>query len=237
MLSFAYGWYDLEAQEIGPIKCVSLGQDRKFRAGSTNDSYVVSRLWRLFDQAQVIVGQNHERFDIKRANERFFVHGFTPPSPSSTIDTKRVWNKYMSGSASLKYMARKADVALKGDAGGFATWLGCMGNVEAAWKRMEEYNIADVAATAGVFTKLIPWIEHPTSNVVNFGHWKPGLVTCKKCGNAAERDDIGSAFVRRGFHGTGASRFQTLRCRKCGGYSRWWQREPQRRPEDKVYLR
>ncbi len=233
MLSFAYGWYDIEKQKIGRIDFVSCEQDPAFEAGSDNDVHVNYSLWDLFDEAEVIVGQNHERFDIKKANERFFVHGKTPPSPYATIDTKRIWNRNFAGSAALKYMARKADVALKEDAGGFGTWKGCMDNDPKAWAKMRRYNIADVRATAEVYTRLIPWIDSPTSNVVNFGLWSPGQTTCKKCANTW--DDLG--FVKRGFHGTGASRFQTICCRKCGGYSREYSRIPQRLDEDKVYLR
>jgi hypothetical protein len=102
---------------------------------------------------------------------------------------------------------------------------------------MEDYNRQDVVATAQVFTRLIPWIDHPTSQTVNFGHWRTGRVTCKKCMNFAEVDDVTSQFVYRGEHPTNASVYQTLQCKKCGGYTRWWQRNSQRRPEDKVFLR
>lgn len=50
-----------------------------------------------------------------------------------------------------------------------------------------------------------------------------------------ERGGLG--FVRRGFHGTGASRFQTVMCKKCKGYSRLYQRVPQRHNDDKTFLR
>lgn len=233
MLSFAYGWYDIDNQEIGPIDFVSCGQDPTFKAGSDDDSYVASKLWRLFDQADVIIGQNHERFDIKKANERFFVHNMMPPSPYSTIDTKRVWNKSFAGSAALKYMARKADVALKQSNRGFSLWLDCMNNDPQGWAEMEEYNRADVVATAEVYTRLIPWVDSPTSNVVNFGHWHQGEVTCKKCGNTEDQ----AGFVKRGKHRTAASVFQTLECKKCGGYSREYQRIPQRHDDDKTFLR
>ena len=233
MLSFAYGWYDIEAQEIGPIDFVSLQQDPEFEPMSQNDKHVVTVLWHLFDQAEIVVGQNHERFDIKKANERSFIHGYGPPSPYSTLDTKRIWNRNFSGSAALKYMARKADVALKSENVGFPLWKGCMNNEPERWEQMEEYNRADVVATSEVFTKLIPWIDHPTSNVVNFGHWKRGTVTCTKCMNTENEQ----GFISRGYHRTKASQFQTLQCKKCGGYARKYQRVPQRHEADKTFLR
>jgi len=236
MLSFAYGWYDINKQELGPIQFLCLADDPNFTAGSTDDSRLVASLWRLFDEAEVIVGQNHERFDIKKANERFFVHHMTPPSPYVTIDTRRIWNRNFSGSAKLKYMARKADVALKETNRGFSLWQDCMNNIGSAWAEMKQYNVADVKATAELYTRLLPWIDSPTSNTVNFGHWKQGDWTCKKCMNTTE-DRGGEGFVKRGFHRTAASVFQTVQCRKCQGYSRLYQRIPQRHQDDKTFLR
>jgi hypothetical protein len=233
MLSFAYGWYDIEKQKLGRIQFVSCEQDPRFEAGSDLDIHVVYTLHELFDQAEIIVGQNHERFDLKKANERFFIYGLLPPSPYATLDTKRIWKRNFSGSASLKYMARKADVALKESAGGFGTWLGCMNNDPKAWAKMKRYNIADVRATAEVFTRLIPWTDSLQSRTVNFGHYKPGEMTCPRCMNTWDEE----GFVKRGFHGTGASRFQTLECRKCGAFPRDYTRVSQRKPEDKVVLR
>jgi hypothetical protein len=236
MLSFAYGWYDIESQTLGPVQWVGMSQDPKFKAWSEDDRYVLSRLWELFDNADVIIGQNHERFDIKKANERFFIHKMPPPSPYATIDTRRIWNRAFSGSAALKYMARKADVALKQSNRGFELWKDCMANVQAGWDEMEAYNIADVVATAEVYTRLIPWVDTPVSNVVNFGHWAQGAWACKKCMNK-DKDRGGLGFQRRGFHRTGASVFQTVMCKKCEGYSRLYQRVPQRHESDKTFLR
>lgn len=236
MLSFAYGWYDIETQTLGPVQWVGLPQDPKFKAWSADDSYIINRLWTLFDEAEIVVGQNHERFDMKKGQERMFIHKMTPPAPYATLDTKRIWKQNFSGSASLKYMTRKADVAMKQPNRGFEMWKDCMADVAQGWTEMEEYNVADVVATAELFTRLIPWIDTPISRTVNFGHYKPGDWTCKKCMNQVkERGGLG--FVRRGFHGTGASRFQTVMCKKCKGYSRLYQRVPQRHNDDKTFLR
>lgn len=233
MLSFAYGWYDLETQTLGEVDWVGMNRYPGYKPNSDDDREVVRRLWELFDQADVIVGQNHERFDIKKANERFFIHGMLPPSPYATIDTKRVWTQNFSGSSALKYTTRKADVALKQSNRGFALWLDCIGGDETGWREMKQYNVADVVATAELYTRLIPWVETKYSRTVNFGHWRTGKLTCPNCGNT--EDDKG--FQKRGFHGTGASRFQTYRCKKCGKYSRDYRRVPQRHADDKVLLR
>ena len=233
MLSFAYGWYNLDKQKLGPIQFVSCQEDPAYEAGSDLDVHVAYTLWELFDQAEVVVGQNHERFDIKKSNSCFIKHGLGPPSPFATIDTMRVWKQNFGSPASLKYMARRADVALKESSGGFDTWKGCMANEDWAWRKMRQYNRADVKTTAEMYTKLLPWVDHLTSRRVNYGLWNPGVFTCPKCGNTW--DDMG--FVKRGFHGTGASRFQTLECRKCGGYPRDYKRISQREDDEKVRLR
>lgn len=233
MLSFAYGWYDLRTQKIGPVQWVSINQDPKFKPWSADDSSVIDRLWTLFDQAEVVVGQNHERFDMKKGQERMFIHKMLPPSPYATLDTKRIWKQNFSGSASLKYMTRKADVAMKQPNRGFEMWKDCMANVPQGWAEMEEYNVADVVATAELFTRLIPWINPKVSRTVNFGLWYLGKFACTNCGNTEDED----GFQKRGFHGTGASRYQTYLCKRCGAYPRDYQRVPQRHYDDKAFLR
>ncbi|NIV78732.1 MAG: hypothetical protein GWN39_08225 [Thermoplasmata archaeon] len=69
--------------------------------------------------------------------------------------------------------------------------------------------------------------------MVNFGHWKTGKLTCPSCGNTEDE----KGFQSRGYHGTGASRFKTYMCKKCGAYPRDYQRVPQRHETDKVFLR
>lgn len=227
MLSFAYGWYDYEKQKLGPVQYVGMDMDKKFKPWSDNDTYVVERLWHLFDEADIIIGQNHERFDIRKANERFFIHKMPPPAPYMTVDLKKHYSRAFAGSASLRYMTRKADVALKQGNSGWEMWKGCMGGVRKYWKEMRTYNIADVVATAELYTEMLPWIgqlgkpSHP-----NMGHWiksDDGFV-CPNCGNKSKAEG-GKGFQRRGYYYTAAYRYPKMLCLSCGSYRKNYQAE------------
>ncbi len=89
-----------------------------------------------------------------------------------------------------------------------------------AWREMEEYNKADVVATSEVYVKLLPWIGQPGKHAApNLGHWARGIMVCPKCGH--------DKLIKRGFHPTPVSEFQTYQCKRCKGYSRARKREPQ----------
>ncbi len=235
MLCFAYAWYDYESQTIGEIGWVGLPQDTKWRPGSHDDRYVIRRLHRLFDQADILVGQNHERFDIKKANERMFIHKMDPPSNYKTVDLKRHYKKRFSGSAALKYMARKADVALKESNRGYSLWDDCENGVESAWREMESYNRADVKSTAQVYTRLLPWMgelgkgpQHP-----HLGHYlnlDPGERVCRNCGNR-DKDKGGLGFQIRKYYATDAYRYPQLQCNKCKRYGKHYKSVPGTRTE------
>lgn len=226
LLCFAYAWYDYESQTIGEIGWVGLPDTKRWKPHSDLDEDVASKLWTLFDEADIIIGQNHDRFDIRKANERFFVHGWEPPSPYTTVDLKKHYRTSFMGSAALKYMTRKAGVSEKMSTSGYSLWQGCMAGDKLAWDEMKMYNIQDVRATTEVYVKLLPWIgrlgktAHP--NLAHFVQ-SEGYV-CPNCGNK-EREHGGMGHQRRGFYNTAALRYPKMRCNKCGRYGKHWQAE------------
>lgn len=236
MLSFAYGWYNLETDSVEEIDFVSIFQNPDFEPNKPDDKYVVERLWRLLDRADIVIGQNSKAFDVKTTNARAIVNGFLPPSSFTQIDTKNAAKEVgRFPSNSLKHLARQLGVSLKAENRGFDLWRGCMEGNPLFWYEMEEYNKQDVKATAEIYTVLRPWMtgrNHP-----NLGLYiaSEGMV-CTKCGNK-ETTYGGKGFQFRGNRMTTSSAYRQVRCNKCGGYSREWQRKPQREPLQRVDLR
>jgi hypothetical protein len=236
MLSFAYAWFDLSTDAIGEIGFVGLNQDPSFFADSDDDRFVVDRMWSLLDQADIVIGQNSKSFDVRKFNARAVIHGYTPPSPYLQIDTKRAAAEVGSfGSNSLKHLARMLNVPLKEENRGFPMWREVMANEQVAWAEMEVYNKADVLSTAELYTRLRPWMSG--ANHPNLGLYiaSEGMV-CTHCGNT-EKAHGGRGFQYRGNRVTNASLFKSVRCNKCGAYSREYQRQPQRTPYTRVDLR
>jgi hypothetical protein len=222
ILCFAYRWYGEDETHF-----VSIYQDPRFRSDTTNDKFVVKRLHEVLDEADVVIAHNGDAFDIRKTNARFIYYGMDPVSPYTSIDTKKESQRYLANySNSLKELARLHDLTRKMENEGFSLWRRCMAGNSEAWKTMETYNRTDIIALEEWYVKLIPWIGHPgKGGGVNQALWgEEGATICPKCG---ARDTL----IKRGFHRTKVSVFQTMQCMKkrggCGGYSRARKREPQ----------
>ena len=236
MLSFAYAWYNLETDSIGDTDFVSLFQDPTFYRDTSNDNYVVDKLWWLLDEADIVIGQNSKTFDVKKFAARAIIQGMLPPTPFLQIDTKRAASSVANfGSNSLKQLARMLGLSLKEENRGFQLWRDCMRGDADAWAEMESYNRQDVVTTAELYSRLRPWMtagQHPNLGLFITAKGR----VCTVCGNK-EKDEGGLGFQKRGYKHTNASRFGQVLCLKCGKYSHDYRREPQNTPERKVNLR
>ncbi len=85
MLSFAFKWLGEEKTHV-----FGLPQYPLYKKDKMNDKQLVESLWKLFDEADIIIAHNGNSFDIKKSNARFIFHGMKPPSPYKSIDTKLV---------------------------------------------------------------------------------------------------------------------------------------------------
>ena len=56
-------------------------------AKEQNDKRIVKELWQAFDEADIIIAHNLNKFDEKKSNTRFLFYQLPPPSPYLTIDT------------------------------------------------------------------------------------------------------------------------------------------------------
>lgn len=216
MLSFAYKW--LNDSKMG---FVSIFQDPAFYPDTTDDRFVAERLASLFDRADVIVAHNGDKFDKKKANQRFLFHEIDPPSPYQTIDTKKVvCSEFAHMSNALKELGRIHELGDKTQHTGFELWRECMRGDAKFWKTMEKYNRQDVTLLEKVYIKLLPWMSLPgKAATVNYGFWSDGKMVCPNCGH--------DHLTQRGVHRTLVSEFPTYRCDRCHTYSRARKRSPQ----------
>lgn len=183
------------------------------RGDPKNDAAVVAMLWTLFDEADILVGQNSIKFDVRKANARFLHYGYLPPSPYKCIDTMRQAKRIaMMTSNKLEYLSAELTDVPKSkhkDFPGFELWLGVLADNPQAWKAMKEYNEVDVLATEKVYLRLRPWDkQHPS--LAQY-HEDTGMENCPRC-NSTE-------LTKQGFKVTTAGRYQQYKCNGCGGWS------------------
>ena len=55
-----------------------------------DDKRVLQSIWKLLDEADIVIGHNGDRFDLRKLNARFIDNDINPPSPFRTIDTLKV---------------------------------------------------------------------------------------------------------------------------------------------------
>jgi DNA polymerase III epsilon subunit-like protein len=130
-----------------------------------NDKVMMKKLWQLLDEADIVIGQNHIRFDLPKINTRFIANGFEAPSEYKKIDTLRLaknnfgfFSNKLAHLSSILAKTHKKDE--HNDFPGFKLWDQCLkGNVK-AWNSMKKYNILDVLALEEVFLELSKYVKN-----------------------------------------------------------------------------
>lgn len=203
MLCFAAKWLDSKG-----VITSALPDFKLYKKDSEDDTEVVKALWKLFDEADIIIAHNGNNFDIKKANAKFLMQGLTPPSFYQKIDTLKVARRYFKfDSNKLDDLGEYLKVGRKAETGGFALWKGCMEGKSSSWNKMVKYNKQDVVLLEEVYLKLRPWMDsHPNRNLLD-----NTLKMCPICGS--------DKLHRRGFRLTRVSKFQRYQCQSCGGWS------------------
>ena len=193
LLSFAYKIND------GPTRVLSV---REY-----TEKEMVKLLHQLFNESDVIVAQNGDKFDIKLANRLFIKYNLPPPSPYKSVDTLKIAKKY------FRFDSNKLDnlaYTLLGERKlptDMALWLDCMKGDVSALRKMERYCKQDVDLLYKVYHKLRAWhTGHPNSNVYNETTHK-----CPVCSGNTQK---------RGFMYTRVGKYQRHQCTSCGSWSK-----------------
>lgn len=184
-----------------------LGGEQQTHIDHLTDKFLVDRLWKLLDQADIVIAQNGDRFDTRKINARFLFFGKPPPSPYRTIDTLKVSRKNF---ALLSHSQQDLGVYL-GTGQKLKTdkdlWLDCIQGKKKALAYMKKYNAQDVVLLEKNYLRLRPWIKnHP-----NLGMWAERTV-CPKCGS--------KNLQRRGYQINQTTKYARLVCKDCLGWSR-----------------
>ncbi len=192
-------------------------RDMRGRRNPLKDDFILKPLWRLLDEADVVITQNGASFDGPKLNARFIQHGMKPPSPYRHLDTYRIV-KFAAAFTSnkLEYLTDKLCTKYKKQKHrqfpGMSLWIECMkGNIK-AWKAMQEYNIYDVLSTEELYTKIRAWVPK-TSPVIT-----TVTTNCGRCGE--------NALMANGIRVAQGKQVQRLRCYNCGANSTVKVKEP-----------
>jgi len=208
--------YPLEVKEFSYICCFSakwLGGKHTTKAlcdykTSDPEKSLILDLWKLVDEADILVAHNGVQFDFSRMNSQFIKHKLDPPSPSQKVDTKKVAKEVFGfDSNSLDNLCLFLGLGEKLETGGYDLWRQCMANNPTAWAKMKKYNAHDVILLEKLYLKLLPWMpKHPNLSLFE------DRGACPKCGK--------KTLIGRGVYRSTTRTYQRFQCTSCGGWSR-----------------
>ena len=183
--------------------------EEEYAANPDDDFKVVEALHEVLSSADITIAHNGDQFDIQKANARFIIHGFDPPTPSQSIDTLKVARRsFAFTSNKLDDLGQTLGLGKKARHNGIATWIGCMDGDPQSWSVMTKYNARDVKLLEAVYLRLRPWIiGHP--NMALLSEMPDG---CPNCGE--------HALVKQGFKKLRTMKYQRYQCNNCGAWSR-----------------
>ncbi len=172
------------------------------------DKPLVMKLAELLEQADIVVTQNGDKFDIKKLNARAIIHGLPPIKVCKSTDTLKESRKVFSfTSHKLEYMTEKLNTKYKklkhSEYPGFDLWSEILKGNSHAWAVMKKYCIHDVLATEELYQKIRGWIK--TQNLSTY--FEDDIVRCR-CGS--------TNIFKKGFVYTDTGKFQGYKCKDCG---------------------
>ncbi len=167
-------------------------------------------LWDLLDSADVVVGYNSKKFDVKRINAEFLRDGITQPAPYDQIDLLQQVRKHFSFSSNrLDDVLTELGLDNKQSVSGMELWIDVMQGVRSAQREMRAYNIQDVRVTEELYEKIKGWITSHPNHGLFVDDDNP---VCPNCGSS----HVTIHKTRR----TTVRKYHQYQCQDCGHYAR-----------------
>jgi DNA polymerase elongation subunit (family B) len=205
LLAWAAKWYGDPASK-------TMYMDNSTSRLIQDDRELIKGLSKLLNEADIIITQNGEKFDVRKLNARAAIHGLPPIKPCKSTDLLKESRKIFAfTSHKLEYMAEVLNTKYKKlkhkEYPGFELWSAILAGDKRAWKVMKTYCIHDVLSTEELYGKLYGWIR--TQNMATY---MDGAVMRCKCGS--------DKLTKEGYARTEAGKYQIYHCQKCGKWPR-----------------
>jgi len=227
--------------ETSPVLYLKFQKDKNpffSHDGILEDAYMISAVWKMagdakihsvsspkiwddyaavktlrdaLAKADIVVGHNIKKFDLKFFNSRLIYHRLQPLPQLDLVDTLLEVKKIASfTSHKLDYLSKLLNNKGKIHVD-FSLWKAVVSGDKEALNKMVKYNVVDVRRTEELYNVLKPYMKsHPHVGVIK------GLkreCSCPKCGS----DNIKFDGVRVSAAGI---KTQQIQCHDCHGFSR-----------------
>lgn len=173
-----------------------------------DDSELLSELWNLLNEADIVLTKNGDRFDIPKLNARFVMAGLPPPSHYKSIDLDKICKRHFGfTSRKLEYLSNELNEKFKklkhSKFAGYEMWAQCLARNIEAFDECKVYNQHDVLATEELYYTLAPWSD----KLPSFFLYSDSETWKCNCGSTQVKH-VGYAY-------TNLSKFDKYQCTSC----------------------
>ena len=193
----AWKWYDSPDVEFAAEWEVG-GYDGFMRA-----------VWEVFDQADLIIGHNADRFDARHLMGGWAEMGLPAPSPYKVIDTLKIARgSFAYESNTLDALNKRLGIEAKTDKYDVEVARAAVAGDKEAQARIEGYNRGDIVASEALFDRLRPYAK----GIPHLGMWSDDELACPSCGSTMTA-------TGKTVHAN-VQKYEHLHCPNCGAHAR-----------------
>lgn len=189
------------------------------------DERIVRRMWKLLDEADVVIHQNGKKFDMRKLNARFIYYGLPPYRPVHQIDTLIASNAaFGTSSHKLDYMTKFLSLERKRPTD-YELWKGSTYGDPAKLKEMYDYGINDTVILEDYYARIRAWIpNHPNFSAYTHRYVDAqDEVSCPVC-----RHVIHKSAITGTYRTAIGNEYDSFRCPHCGAIGRKNKKRPGR---------
>lgn len=174
------------------------------------DDSVLPSMWKLLDEAHLVIAHNGDEFDLKKLNTRLLLAGYPKPSPYKSIDTLKVAKETFSFTFNkMDWINRMLGIGVKISTD-WEWWDRASEGDKKYLDMMLEYNKQDVNILEELYMKLRPWMKsHPNVGIFSV---HTNIPMCRACGSANLHWNH--------LYQTPLGLYKGFRCQDCGSLGR-----------------
>lgn len=179
--------YPFNETKIITVAYKYLGSDRVEHLvwEDNNDEKLVKDFLKVYNEADMVIGVNNDRFDNKILNTRAAKHRLYVDTSIRSFDVqKQTRSLFRLPSHSMEYVCKFLGVTHKQSHEGIIMWINIMFSEDEDLKqeylkKMVDYNIGDIVSTEDIYYALRPYMGHKMHVGVLNGKES---ITCPNCG-------------------------------------------------------
>ncbi len=203
LMSFAW-------QVVGEkkIHAVNMSQMGTYKVDPYNDKLITMELHKVMSDADILLGQNSDQFDVKMANYFFIMNDLEPIPPTKYIDTKKIAKRYFRfANNTLDNLSQELGFGGKTQVKHSDIWQECfLLQNKKMWKLMDVYCKNDVDQTTKIYLKMRGFMHsHPSLSRIS-----GEMDSCPRCGSFSYRV--------KAYRTTNTSRYSQYQCNDCNGF-------------------